>query len=175
MKKIVIIGCGGAGKSRLARRLGDMLDLPVIHLDALYWRPGWEITPRDEWTRTVEGLLEGESWIIDGNYSGTLDIRLPAADTVIFLDFPRALCMWRVILRFLKFHGRTRPDLAHDCPEKLGGEMLRWVWDYRRSRRPGVLERLSRLPKENVVILRKPREVERYLRSVRSQPVEVNA
>ena len=89
MHRIVVVGPGGAGKSVLARKMGERLGLPVIHLDALYWRPGWVQTPKDEWKAKVRELLSGERWIIDGNYGGTAGLRMAAADTIVLLDFPR--------------------------------------------------------------------------------------
>src|SRR6266436_5243884 len=101
MKRVLIIGSGGAGKSTFARRLNNILNLGLIHLDTLYWNPGWVETPKPEWRAIVEGLLGKDSWIIDGNYSGTLDIRIAACDTIIFLDIGRATCAWRILKRLL--------------------------------------------------------------------------
>jgi adenylate kinase family enzyme len=86
MKKIILIGSGGSGKSTLARKLGDKLEIDVYHLDALFWKPNWEGAPKDEQRKVQNDLVKKEEWIIDGNYGGTMDIRLNAADTVIFLD-----------------------------------------------------------------------------------------
>lgn len=119
MKKILIIGSGGVGKSTLARELGTILGLEVIHLDTWYWNPGWVETPKAEWQSIVQDLTLPESWIMDGNYSGTLDLRLSVADTVIFLDFTRILCLARVIKRRFMYAGQSRPDMASDCPERL--------------------------------------------------------
>ena len=93
MRKVLVIGSGGAGKSTLARHLGELLHIDVIHLDALSWHPGWTETPRAEWRKIIEGLLRRDAWIIDGNYSNTLDIRLEECDTVIFLDIARRICL----------------------------------------------------------------------------------
>ena len=93
MKRISIVGSGGAGKSTFAHQLADILHLPVIHLDALYWQPGWVATPQDEWRDKQQQLVQQECWIIDGNYTSTLDVRFAVADTIIFLDFPRFRCL----------------------------------------------------------------------------------
>jgi adenylate kinase family enzyme len=139
--------------------------LPVVHLDACYWRPGWDPTPKEEWTRTVDEIAARDAWIMDGNYGGTLDRRLAACDTVIFLNLPRMVCLRRVLWRSFRYRGRSRPDMAPGCPERMTLEFVRWVWTYPRARRPGVLRRLEALAAEKrVVILRSTRAVERFLR-----------
>ena len=145
MNRIAIIGCGGSGKSTLARRLGRKLQLPVHHLDRLYWQPGWTEPPGDEWRERQEHLCEGDEWIIDGDYCSTMDIRLAAADTIILLDLPRRACLMGALRRFLAFRGRTRPDMTEGCPERLDREYLKWIWNYRRDRRPATLEKLKEL------------------------------
>lgn len=143
MQRIVIVGSGGAGKSTLALQIGEALGLPVFHLDALFWQPGWVTTPRGERLRTLEQLVQSNAWILDGNWGGTgLEVRLAAADTIIFLDLPRTLCLWRAVRRWLSFRGRTRPDLGEDCPERLDWAYLRWIWDYPRLHRPALLRRI---------------------------------
>lgn len=164
VRRILIIGAGGAGKSTLARRLGARLGIEVFHLDKLYWRPGWVETPKDEWLKTVEGLAARDSWIMDGNYSGTLEPRLARSDTVIFLDLPRPVCLWRIVRRRLNYHAATRPDMAEGCPEELNAEFVRWVWDYPRKSRPKILAALAAVREtKRIVRLRSRREVERFL------------
>ncbi len=167
MKKILIIGSGGAGKSTLARQLGTILGLEVIHLDIWYWNPGWVETPKAEWQSIIQDLILRESWIMDGNYSGTLDIRLSVADTVIFLDFPRLLCLSRLIKRSFMYARQSRPDMASDCPERLNWEFLKYIWSYPITRRPEILEKLCQVaPNQQVIILRKPTEVKEFLQKI---------
>jgi adenylate kinase family enzyme len=164
MKKILVIGSGGAGKSTFAKRLGAILNLEVIHLDSVYWRPGWVEPPKAEWRMTVEGLLARDSWIMDGNYSGTLDLRLEACDTVIFLDLPRLICLWRVVKRWRAYRNRSRLDVAEGCNDKLDLEFISWVWNYRTRSRPKIVGALNRSAQSKRVIwLRTPVEVERFL------------
>ena len=101
MRKILIIGSGGAGKSSLARELSERLDIEVVHLDKLYWRSGWIETPRDEWKAAISELVKGDSWIMDGNYGGTIEMRVNAADTIVLFDLPRTLCVYRAVKRWL--------------------------------------------------------------------------
>ena len=169
MRRILVIGSGGAGKSTLARRMGERLRVPVIHLDALYWRPGWVTAPPDEWNREVARLIAGDSWILDGNYSRTLDVRIPAADTIVFLDLPRLVCLWRIMKRRVQFHQRSRPDMPAECPERVSWQFIDWVWNYPRRQRPRVLERLHAVAAEkHVVILKSQRDVERFVAGLNS-------
>lgn len=140
MKKILVVGSGGSGKSTFSAALGKQLDIPVIHMDALYWQPGWVEPPKPDWQARVEVLCQHEQWIMDGNYSGTLAPRLVACDTVIFLDMPRLLCLWRVLGRGIRYFGVTRPDMAEGCPEKMPDPtFLRWIWNYPERSLPKVL------------------------------------
>jgi adenylate kinase family enzyme len=164
MRRVLVIGSGGAGKSTLARRLGDRLGLPVIHLDALYWNAGWVATPPGEWARAVADVTERDAWVMDGNYGGTLEVRLAACDTVVFLDLPRLVCLWRVVRRWVRYRGRARPDMAAGCEEQIDAEFLWWIWTYPDRRRPGILARLGALTGgQRVVVLRSRREIEAFL------------
>lgn len=163
MKKVIVIGSGGAGKSTFSRRLGEKLGLPVIHLDQLYWRPNWVEPPKEEWAETVRGILRNESWIIDGNYGGTRDMRLQACDTVIFLDLPRYVCLYRVLKRAIQYRGKTRPDMAAGCNERIDLEFSWWVWNYPNSTGRKLLAELFEYTEKNIVVLRSTREIETFL------------
>jgi adenylate kinase family enzyme len=164
MERVVVIGAGGAGKSTFAAALARTLDLPLVHLDAIHWRAGWRPTPPDEWRERVRELAGGPRWVMDGNYGGTLDLRLERCDTAILLDLPRALCLWRVVWRQLRYIGRTRPDMAAGCRERLTWEFVTWVWRYRATRRDAILRRLAALGEgKRAVVLGSPRAVRRFL------------
>jgi adenylate kinase family enzyme len=119
MKKVLVIGSGGAGKSTFAEQLFARTGLPLIHLDALYWRPGWEETPKAEWMSLIGRIVGEPEWIMDGNYGGTLDQRLEACDTAILLDTSPWRCLWRVVGRRIRHGGKSRPGLAAGCHERL--------------------------------------------------------
>lgn len=164
VKRVAVIGSGGAGKSTFARDLGERTGLPVIHLDALFWRPNWTPTPKDEWIPIEERLVAEDRWIMDGNYGSTQDLRLPRADTVVFLDLPRLVCLWSVIRRWASYWHETRPDMAPGNRENLDPKFLAWIWTYPSKKRPEVLARLAALPATTrVVRLRSRREMREFL------------
>ena len=140
MHRVVILGCSGAGKSTFARALGARLGVPVVHLDALFWEPGWKEPENEAFRARVAAALAGDAWVSDGNYvSRTFDLRLPRADTVIFLDQPRWLCVFRILWRWLTSSGRVRPDLAEGCLEKFDWPFFLWTWNFQRKSQPRIL------------------------------------
>lgn len=164
MRKVLVIGPGGAGKSTLASQLGELLNIEVLHLDKLYWHPGWIETPKDEWLVTVEELVRRDSWVMDGNYSGTLDVRYKACDTIIFLDISRTICLWRVLKRAIMYRRNSRPDMADGCPERLTLEFILWIWNYPRRTRPKIVRMLESHPAEKKIVwLRSQSDVETFL------------
>ena len=164
MRRVLVIGSGGAGKSTFSAKLGLKLGLPVLHLDAYFWSTGWVESDKAEWRQTVGRLTVQDAWIMDGNYGGTLDIRLAACDTVIFLDRPRLLCLWRVVLRRLRFHGRTRPNMSQGCNEQLTWEFIRYVWGDPSTRKPRILTRLSALSDDKqIIVLKTQRQMDVFL------------
>jgi adenylate kinase family enzyme len=148
----MVIGSGGAGKSVFSLELARRTGLPVIHLDREYWQPGWQHMPEPDWEAKVAKLVQGERWIIDGNYGGTMHLRLAAADTIVFLDIPRLVCLWAVTTRWLRHRRRSRPDMAPGLNDKLDLEFLRWIWGYPRTRRPGILRQLGELPPSTEIV-----------------------
>lgn len=163
MKRVLVIGSSGAGKSTFARRLSEKTGLEVIHLDVLYWKPNWIEPPKDEWQKTVENALKGDAWIMDGNYSGTLASRLKACDTVVFLDFPRMTCVYRILRRVLFYWKEIRPDMAEGCAEQFDWEFTKWVWNFPTRSKPQVEAFLKQFENEKMIIrLKSKREVENF-------------
>jgi adenylate kinase family enzyme len=159
----MIVGSGGAGKSALARQIGAITGLPVIHLDHHYWGPDWEPTPGPEWVEQVQELLAGPEWIADGNYGGTLELRARLADTIVFLDLPRRVCLARAVRRV-----RSPILQAPGCRQKVDGAFLRWIWTFPRVTRPKVLAVLGRhAPTTDIVHLRSAADLRRFLSRLR--------
>jgi adenylate kinase family enzyme len=141
MQRVAILGCSGAGKSTFARELGARIGAPVVHLDALFWRPGWVEPVNEDFRAAVAAAIAGDAWVTDGNFvSRTFDLRLPRADTVIFLDQPRWLCVYRILWRWLTAFGRDRPDLAEGCQENFNWDFFLWTWNFNRKSKPRILE-----------------------------------
>ncbi len=119
MQRVLLIGPCGSGKSTLARELAPLMRLPLVHMDQLGWQAGWVETEKAELNARLAEVVAGEEWLIEGNYGSTLTPRLERADTVIYLDFPIRLCLWRLAKRIATHRGRSRPDMPEGCPERF--------------------------------------------------------
>ncbi|MFT4416451.1 topology modulation protein [Fredinandcohnia humi] len=172
MKRIMVIGVSpGVGKSIFAQRLGDALGIDVYHLDSFFWKPGWVEATLEEFTAAQENIIEKESWIIDGNYSNTFDLRVQHADTIIYLELPRYVCLFRVLKRWLMHLGKKRPDLG--CTEKLDWEFIKFIWTTYKPRIHKMQQRLEKLSQEkNIIVLKGTKEINHYFNRGHSNSVE---
>jgi adenylate kinase family enzyme len=150
VQRVAVVGPGGAGKTVFADRLSRQLGCPVVHLDRIFYGDSWQPRPRAEAVADLERAIAGGRWVVDGNFLDAGDSRFARADAVVFLDLPRALCVWRIVWRRVRDRGRRRPDLP--APEGLDLDFVAWTWRY-----PHTLD----LP--NLVRLRTPRDVRRFL------------
>lgn len=166
MERILIIGCGGAGKSTLARQLGEKLDLPVVHLDKLFWKPGWVEESSENFDRKLALELEKTRWIMDGNFNRTMPQRLSKCDTIIYLDFSRWACLWGVAKRIITTYGTVRPDMGEGCPERLDLDFLRWVWNYNTDKRQRNYRLLNEAAHAEKIVLKNRRMVNQFLKSL---------
>jgi len=149
MKRVVILGRGASGKSTLARRLGDITGLPVIEVDKIFWRPGLIATPRDQWVAMQEKLVAGDRWIMDGDLGpyDAVEVRLRAADTILFLDFSLVRCAWRAIRR-----------------SREGADFWRWLLSYQYQSRPILRAAIANhAPNAVLDVFRGPKAVGRFL------------
>lgn len=165
MQRILIIGSPGAGKSTLSHALGQRLGLPLHHLDRLFWLPGWVERDRTEGRAELAGILARDRWIIDGNYGSTLPMRVARADTVIWLDYPTRLCLYRAVRRWWHYRGATRPDMTEGCPERFDLEFLLYIANFRaawQQRNAAALRDFA----GTVVRLRNPAQTSAWLDTV---------
>lgn len=164
MNRVAIIGRSGGGKSTLAAKLGERLGLPVINFDTLFWRPGWVESEKNEFRGRVIEALQAPSWITDGNFMDTADVRFGLADTIIWVDQPRVRCIRRALQRAIRWYGRTRPDLAPGCLERIDLEFLRYIWNWDRLTRPRVEAAIAAFgAPARLIRLRSDREIAAFL------------
>ena len=166
MERIMIIGCGGSGKSTLARQLGEKTGLPVVHLDQLFWTPGWVSVSKEEFDRRHREAMAREKWIIDGNFDRTIPERITRCDTVVYLDFSRFACLMGVAKRILTTYGTVRPDMGEGCPERFDWEFLQWVWNFNKNKREKNYRLLKDAQGIQVIILKNRRQVKKFLHSI---------
>ncbi|CAN7481595.1 hypothetical protein LJR164_003257 [Phenylobacterium sp. LjRoot164] len=168
MRRVVILGNSGSGKSRLARRLGGALDLPVVHLDPLYYGPGWTHGDPTAFRERVGEALAGDAWIVDGSFLSLVgDITLPRAELIVWLEQPRWLALTRALRRCLAPSGARRADLPDGCRDTPSREMLADIWTYDRHARPEIERRLAQLaPHASVRRLAGDRAIETFLSSL---------
>ncbi|MCB9355170.1 MAG: hypothetical protein H6575_11445 [Lewinellaceae bacterium] len=168
MKRVLVLGSGGSGKTTFSGKLAKATGLPLHHLDAHYWRADWVATPEPQWRERVAALVGQDEWIIDGSYGGTLDLRIPRADAIFFLDISKYRCLWNILLRRIKyarFTGKSRPGMAPGCQESIWLSFLIWVWRYPVAKKPGVLHAIQTQKRTdaNVYIFRSYREMDVFL------------
>ena len=163
MERILIIGCSCAGKSRLARALREKLGLPVVHLDQLWWKPGWEAADREEFDARLDVVLEMDKWIMDGNFSRTMERRLQKCDTILYLDFNRWECLWGLCQRLLGSHGKVRPDMAQGCPERFDWDFLKWIWNFNKNNRVRNYTWIAKAKHAKAIVLKNRKEVDQFL------------
>lgn len=156
--RIIVLGCPGSGKSTFARALAARTGLPLIHLDSVWWRADGSHISRDEFDRALAELLAGEKWIMDGDYSRTYEVRLRAADTVIFLDYPEDVCMAGIVGRV----GEERPDMPW-TESALDPELVAMVKNYARDNRPVLLDLLRRYADRQVLVFTDRTRADRWL------------
>ena len=147
MKRVMVLGQAGAGKSTLALALGKITGLPVFHMDHVHWQPGWIEREREEKLRLVAEIIARDEWILEGGLSETYGERAARADTAVWLDLPLALRTARILKRRIRYRGgETRPDLPEDCPERLDPAFLSYNWRTRHSAREKVAQALADAP-----------------------------
>ena len=167
MRRVMIIGCGGAGKSTLARQLGEKTGLPVVHLDQIWWAPGnWQHVEREEFDARLQEEMQKPQWILDGNFNRTIEMRLEACDTVIYLDFGRLACLLSWLKRVITNWGHARVDMTPGCKEWFDPEMARWIWNFNKENRERYYRLLNEAEGKTAIVLKNRRMVKRFLNSL---------
>ena len=166
MQRILIIGNAGSGKSTFAKKLARELNLPLVHLDKLYWTGSWDHLDRDEFDRALQAELDKPRWIIDGNFTRTMPHRLQYCDTVFFFDLPTICCLWGITKRIFQNYGKTRSDMGGDCPEYFDRQKIslyKGVLTFNKRRRKACYELLEGASWANVTVFRSRRQADRYI------------
>ncbi len=159
--KIHVTGNAGSGKTTLAKELGEILDIEVYGLDKVVWQAGWQKTPINERKQLEKKLTEKTDWVIDGVSS----ISRKKSDIIIFLDYPRYICMFRGIKRSIKYLFKTRPELPENCPEiKIIPSLIKIIWQFPKVAKPAILDDIKN--KKGVRVSNKA-ELQQFLNSVR--------
>ena len=166
MERILIIGCSGSGKSTLARALREKLGLPLVRLDQLWWKKGWKHVTREEFDSRLAMALNMDRWIIDGNYSRTMEMRLEKCDTIIYLDFSRWTCLWGAVSRYLHNQGKVRPDMAAGCAERLDWDFLKFIWNFNENNRVRNYTWIGKTRHAKAIVLKNRKEVRRFLETL---------
>ena len=167
MQRVLVIGCSGTGKSTFALALGKRTGLPVIHIDHLFWQPNWVQVPRDIYLARLEQAVARPQWIIDGLNASTFNLRIPRADTIVWLQRSRAICYWRIMRRVIGSYGQVRPDMAEGCPEKFDWEFMKYIWQFPSRYRPRIVAALDRHNAwARTIALRSDAEADAFLRNL---------
>lgn len=169
MKRIMVIGACGSGKSTLARKIHDLTQLRLIHLDQEYWQPGWIEPDLEIWLKKNNELINQEAWVIDGNYGSSMVERIKRADTIVMLEVPTWKALYRVIKRVVKHWGKVRPDMREGCPEKLSLSFLHYVMMFNLTRRPGNHRKIREYGQgKSVHILKSNKDIEQFLETIKT-------
>ena len=160
MKRVIVIGCPGSGKSTFSRALSEKTGLPLVHLDLLNWNSDRTTVPRELFHSRLRDAMAEDTWIIDGNYGSTMELRLAACDTVFFLDYSTEVCMDGILTR----RGTARPDMPWiEDPADVDEEFLEFVKNYERDSRPHALALLEGFPEKEIVVFHDRQEAAAYL------------
>ena len=167
MKRVLVIGKSGSGKTTFSKRLSELTSLPLVHLDGVYWYGEWQHLSREEFDRALQTELHKEEWILDGNFNRTIPERLKYCDTVFFFDVSTALCLWSVTKRVLQNSGKSRSDMGGNCPERLFDkrkfELYRAILNFNKNNQRRYYEMLSEASKVNVVVFKSRKQADAYL------------
>lgn len=161
MQRIVVIGCPGSGKSTLSRELHNITGIPLYHLDMMYRNADKTTVEKRVFLERLTTVLKKDNWIIDGNYSSTIDLRVAACDTVIFLDYPLDLCLAGIRER----RGRSRSDMPWIETEE-DAEFIEFIKSYNEKQKPKVLDLFEKYSDKEIIILKSREQANAFLSGV---------
>ena len=157
MKKVIVIGCPGSGKSTVSRALHNKTGIPLYHLDMMYWNADKTTVEKSVFLERLSDVLEKDEWIIDGNYSSTMELRMAACDTVIFLDYPLDICLDGIRER----RGKPRSDMPWIETEE-DAEFIEFIKNYNEQQKPKVLELLQKYSDKNIIIFKSREQADEF-------------
>ena len=144
MRRILVLGAYGSGKTTFSSELSDLIEIPVYHLDRYYWKKKWQTPSMGEWLEINKNIVMQNEWIIEGNYLKTLDYRMQECDIIIYLESNAWLCFYRVIKRTLLNLGKQRPDLPDGCIDRINYNFLKSVLLFNKNTKPLIFRRIKR-------------------------------
>lgn len=168
-KRIMVIGSPGSGKSTFSIKLAKITGIKLIHLDKEFWNYGWIETPREEWVEKQKSLICGDEWIVDGNFNGTIDIRIEKADTVICFNLSRVVCLMSYFKRVITNLGKIRIDMPEGCPEKLDFEFMKFIWNFPKTSGQSNIDRLGKGKDKQIIVFKNRREANQYIKELYSE------
>ena len=164
MKKIIVIGCPGSGKSYFTKVLSEKLNIKKYHLDLYYWKENWTPTPKDKFLEIINNILKNDEYIIDGNYNSTLEIRFQHADTIFFLDLPTEVCLQSEKQR----RGKKRDDLPYYLSEKgEDKEFIDFICNFAVTNRLRILSLIEKYNYKNIIVFKTREDVNNYLNDIK--------
>ena len=158
MKKVIVIGCPGSGKSTVSRALHNKTSIPLYHLDMMYWNADKTTVEKSAFLERLYAVLEKDEWIIDGNYGSTMELRMAACDTVVFLDYPLDVCLDGIKAR----RGKPRSDMPWIETEE-DAEFIEFIKSYNEQQKPKVLELLEKYSDKNIIIFKSREQADEFL------------
>lgn len=170
-RRIMVIGSPGSGKSTFSRKLAEVTGIPLIHLDKEFWNDGWVETPKEQWRKKQIDLISGDEWIVDGNYGGTIDVRLGKADTIICFKLSRVVCLFSYFKRVVTNFNKIRSDMPEGCYEKVDFEFMKYIWNFPKMSGQRNLNRIQQIKDKQIVIFNSRREANEYILKVSKEKI----
>lgn len=161
--RVAIIGSAGSGKTTFAKTLGKLLDRQPTHLDKILWGENWTELTNEQHVQILEPIVNAPTWIIDGMWSKTLDMRYKNATLVVFLDYKPALCAWRAFWRSVKHGGKQRDDLATGCVERVDPQFYKYILNFRKGCRLKVVQAQQDYPNVPIISFKNPKQTKAFL------------